>query len=118
MNSIGKIRIWTTSAAILVGAMFVGGVVIAETSHSSAKLAAPIFATASPNAAMAAPPVASYAPLIKQALPEVVNIASSRTVRHSDDESNPMFNDPFFRQFFGDREPHSQRQRSSLLEIL
>jgi S1-C subfamily serine protease len=104
------IRIWT-SAAILVGAMFVGGVVIAETSHAGAKLAAPIFATAPANAAMASAPAATYSPIIKQALPEVVNIASSKMVHRSNDESNPMFDDPFFRQFFGDRQPHSQQQQ-------
>jgi serine protease Do len=53
----------------------------------------------------------TYAPVIKEALPEVVNIASSRMVHHSDEESNPMFDDPFFRQFFGDKQPRSQRQQ-------
>src|SRR5271155_3087375 len=110
MHSTKKIRIWSL-AAILIGAMFVAGVGIAETSHSSAKLEAPIFAPASNNSAMAAPPAMSYSPLIKEALPEVVNIASSRMVQHSEEESNPMFNDPLFRQFFGDRQPHSERQQ-------
>jgi serine protease Do len=110
MKPTRMIRIWT-SAAILVGAMFVGGVVIAETSHAGAKLAAPIFATAPANAAMASAPAATYSPIIKQALPEVVNIASSKMVHRSNDESNPMFDDPFFRQFFGDRQPHSQQQQ-------
>ena len=53
MNSPSKLRIWT-AAAILSGAMFIGGVVVAETSHSTAKFEAPIFATAPKNAAMAA----------------------------------------------------------------
>jgi len=110
MNSPSKLRIWT-AAAILSGAMFIGGVVVAETSHSTAKFEAPIFATAPKNAAMAAPPAMTYAPVIKEALPEVVNIASSRMVHHSDEESNPMFDDPFFRQFFGDKQPRSQRQQ-------
>jgi serine protease Do len=108
MHSTKKIRIWTL-AAILIGAMFVAGVGIAETSHSAAKLEAPIFAPESKNAAMVAPPAMSYSPLIKEALPEVVNIASSRMVQHSEEESNPMLNDPLFRQFFGDRQPHSER---------
>ena len=75
---------------------------LAETSHSSAKLEAPIFAPASNNTAMAASPAMTYCPLIKEALPEVVNIASSRMVQRSEEDSNPMFDDPFFRQFFGD----------------
>jgi len=110
MHSTKNIRIWTL-AAILIGAMSVAGVGIAETSHSAAKLEAPIFAPESKNAAMVAPPAMSYSPLIKEALPEVVNIASSRMVQRSEEESNPMFNDPLFRQFFGDRQPHSQRQQ-------
>src|SRR5271163_145862 len=71
MHSTKKIRIWTL-AAILIGAMSVAGVGIAETSHSVAKLEAPIFAPESKNAAMVAPPAMSYSPLIKEALPEVV----------------------------------------------
>jgi serine protease Do len=110
MHSTKKIRIWSL-AAILTGAMFVAGVGIAETSHSSAKLEAPIFAPASNNSAMAASPAMTYSPLIKEALPEVVNIASSRMVQRSEEDSNPMLNDPLFRQFFGDRQPHSQRQQ-------
>jgi serine protease Do len=110
MHSTKKIRIWSL-AAILTGAMFVAGVGIAETSHSSAKLEAPIFAPASNNTAMAASPAMTYSPLIKEALPEVVNIASSRMVQRSEEDSNPMLNDPLFRQFFGDRQPHSQRQQ-------
>jgi serine protease Do len=42
--------------------------------------------------------VTSYAPVIKHVAPSVVNIYSSRTVRQRD---NPLFNDPFFRRFFG-----------------
>jgi serine protease Do len=110
MNTTKKIRIWS-SVAIVTGAMFVGGVVIAETSHTGAKLAAPIFASEPKNVAMAASPAVTYSPLIKEALPEVVNIASSRAVRHAAEEPNPMFEDPFFRQFFGDKQPHSQRSQ-------
>jgi serine protease Do len=42
--------------------------------------------------------VTSYAPVIKHVAPSVVNIYSTRTVRQRD---NPLFNDPFFRRFFG-----------------
>jgi len=42
--------------------------------------------------------VTSYAPVIKNVAPSVVNIYSTRTVRQRD---NPLFNDPFFRRFFG-----------------
>jgi len=109
-----KVQIWISAVALLC-VTFIGGTVIAKTSHTSAKLEAPIFAPAVKNAAMAVPLAGSYAPLIKEALPEVVNIASSRMVRRSDEESNPMFDDPLFRQFFGDKGParESRNRRRS-----
>lgn len=42
----------------------------------------------------------SYAPLVKQAAPAVVNIYTTKTVRTR--SISPLFNDPFFRRFFGD----------------
>ena len=43
----------------------------------------------------------SFAPLVNQAAPAVVNIFASRTVRERRSVS-PLFDDPFFRRFFGD----------------
>jgi serine protease Do len=43
----------------------------------------------------------SYAPVVKKAAPSVVNIFSTHIVRERPNR-NPMFNDPLFRQFFGD----------------
>jgi serine protease Do len=64
---------------------------------------------ASQTAAQAAAPVVSpggqvlsYAPIVKPATRSVVNIASSKTVKNQEAANNPMFNDPFFRRFFGD----------------
>ena len=45
--------------------------------------------------------VTSYAPVVKKAAPSVVNIFSTHLVRERL-YRNPMFNDPLFRQFFGD----------------
>ena len=45
----------------------------------------------------------SYAPLVKKTAPAVVNIYTSKTVRTR--RVSPLFNDPFFRRFFGDRLP-------------
>ena len=41
----------------------------------------------------------SYAPLVKKAAPAVVNIYTRRVVRTR--QASPLFNDPFFQQFFG-----------------
>ncbi|HWG06458.1 MAG TPA: trypsin-like peptidase domain-containing protein, partial [Beijerinckiaceae bacterium] len=40
----------------------------------------------------------SYAPVVKRVTPAVVNVYASRTVKRP---PNPLLDDPFFRQFFG-----------------
>ena len=54
----------------------------------------------------------SFAPLVKQVEPAVVNIYTRAVVQQ---RTSPLFNDPFFRQFFGDAlgQP-SQRTQNSL----
>jgi serine protease Do len=46
---------------------------------------------------------ASYAPVVKKAAPSVVNIYSTTIVHMRQRYWNPFYNDPFFRQFFGDQ---------------
>lgn len=55
-------------------------------------------------------PVPSLAPIIKKASPAVVNIATKGTIR---EESNPLFNDPFYRRFFGIPDGPRERQFQS-----
>jgi len=43
----------------------------------------------------------SFAPLVRQASPAVVNVFTRKAVR-SRGPASPLFNDPFFRRFFGD----------------
>lgn len=50
----------------------------------------------------------SLAPMLKRTTPAVVNIATSSTVHI---QSNPLFNDPFFRHFF--EQPTQPRQRKT-----
>ncbi len=50
----------------------------------------------------------SFAPLVKKAAPAVVNIYTKRLVRT---RRAPIFDDPFFRRFFGDRFPFGQQER-------
>ncbi|HZD25984.1 MAG TPA: DegQ family serine endoprotease [Alphaproteobacteria bacterium] len=53
----------------------------------------------------------SFAPLVKQAAPAVVNIYARRVVEQQ--ARPPLFQDPFFRHFFGDMfdQPGQRRQR-------
>ena len=54
----------------------------------------------------------SFAPIVKKVAPSVVNIYSTRFVKERL-LRNPMFNDPFFRQFFGDQlPPAGDRERT------
>jgi serine protease Do len=71
-----------------------------------------------PNIAVETTPVnrdaklgTSYAPIVKKAAPSVVNIYSTRIV-HQQLMRNPLLNDPFFRQFFGDQIPNNERERT------
>ena len=45
-------------------------------------------------------PALSFAPVIKKVSPSVVNIYTAKTVRENP-RMSPLFDDPFFRQFFG-----------------
>ena len=51
----------------------------------------------------------TLAPLVKQVSPAVVNISTHGTVEV---QRNPLFNDPFFRKFFGE-EPSSRKKRQT-----
>src|SRR5262249_28125605 len=56
----------------------------------------------------------SYAPLVKQVAPAVVNIYTQRVVQQ---RASPLFEDPFFRQFFGNMAPQGldrKRMENSL----
>ena len=50
----------------------------------------------------------SFAPLVKQAAPAVVNVFTRKAVAQ---RVSPLFEDPFFRRFFGDAFPPQRRER-------
>ena len=52
----------------------------------------------------------SFAPLVREVAPAVVNIFTRKEVRER--RVSPLFNDPFFQRFFGDRLPGAPRQRT------
>ena len=67
------------------------------------------------------PSKTGFAPVVKAVLPDVVNISTSKVVRGEAEQlPEGMFNDPFFRQFFGQgpenrqqfQSPRSQREES------
>src|ERR1700679_1260335 len=57
-----------------------------------------------------------FSAVIKPALPAVVNIRTSKIVKPQAGQMSPMFNDPMFRQFFGDQgngmQPKAEREQA------
>src|SRR5215813_13934208 len=51
----------------------------------------------------------SFAPVVRKAAPAVVNIYTRKVVQEQ--MASPFFNDPFFRQFFGDDAGGPTRER-------
>ncbi|MEJ7617075.1 MAG: DegQ family serine endoprotease [Pyrinomonadaceae bacterium] len=73
-------------------------------------------AAATPSAVVnnsAVAPQNSYADVVERVSPAVVTINSTRAVRTSS-QRNPLFDDPRFREFFGDRMPQQQRPQTGL----
>ena len=106
MNNSFHIR-RTTALLILVMAVLVGALVatISYTHNPPVTLGTAHAASVSEQV-----PFGSFAPLVKRAAPAVVNISSSKMVKTSG-QTNGMFDDPFFRQFFGGRMPRQQQPR-------
>lgn len=70
-------------------------------------------ATAKANAPELGTLTAGFAPVVKQTLPAVVSIVSTKVVKANggDEGLDQLFNDPRFRQFFGNRQPNMPNQR-------
>jgi len=102
----GHIR---TSTVVLIAviAMLVGA--LGVTIHSRS---VPTFIDTAHAATTEPGPLVSFAPMVKRAMPAVVNISSSKVVKEQGGAGNGMFDDPFFRQFFGGRMPQQQQPRS------
>jgi len=60
------------------------------------------------NGPAPSPNALGFAPVLKPALPAVVSILSSRVVNVP---QNPLFNNPFFQQFFGGQMPQQPQQQ-------
>lgn len=56
-------------------------------------------------------PLPTLAPMVKQVTPAVVNISTRSQIRL---QQNPLFNDPFFRHFFGQQPQRPQNRTQSL----
>jgi len=95
----------STAALFAVIALLVGALVITISTPNRI----PVFADTTRSAETG--PITSFAPVVKRAMPAVVNISSSKVVKDQP-EGQGLFNDPFFRQFFGGRIPQQEQPRS------
>jgi len=71
----------------------------------------PVFVDTAHAATVNEGPLTSFAPIVKRAMPSVVNISSSKVVKQQQAPGG-LFDDPFFRQFFGGRMPQQEQPRS------
>jgi serine protease Do len=102
----GHIR--TSTVALVAVIALLAGALIATLTGSHG---VPVFVSTAHAAAVEQVPNSSFAPIVKRAMPAVVNISSSKIVRQQQMPS--MFDDPFFRQFFGGRMPQQQQRPRS-----
>jgi len=98
----------STAALFAVIALLAGALVVTVSTPNRI----PVFADTSRAAETG--PITTFAPVVKRAMPAVVNISSSKVVKEQGEEGGQgLFNDPFFRQFFGNRMPQGQMQPRS-----
>ena len=100
----GHIRTSTVVLMVVI-AMLVGALAVTLTTHRVPGV------QVARAAAIEQSGFSSFSPVVKRAMPAVVNISSSKVVRQQQ-MPRGMFDDPFFRQFFGDRMPQMQQPRS------
>ncbi len=98
----------STAALFAVIALLVGALVVTISSPNRI----PVFVDTAHAATTAGLPFTTFAPVVKRAMPAVVNISSSKVVKDQGQEGGQgLFNDPFFRQFFGGRMPQQQQEQ-------
>ncbi len=115
-----EIRRWVAVVALTVA--LIGGALVASVVNWNHGSTVPIFVSTA-QAASGEPTgsFVSFAPVVKRTAPAVVNISSTKVIKASSNmpaqrgrrgqQQNPMFDDPFFRQFFGDNSPFNMVPR-------
>src|SRR5438128_1739289 len=107
-----------TILAMLVLGLFVVAFVPQDGNSATAASKVPLRIDKNPSAVNLAEFKNGYAPVLDPALPAVVNISSTKMVKQQDNFPGFFFDDPFFRQFFGDQfkqqtaRPQAEREYS------
>src|ERR1700739_101018 len=107
-----------TILAMLVLGLFVVAFVPQDGNSATATSKVPLRIDKNPSAVNLADFKNGYAPVIDPALPAVANISSTKMVKQQNNFPRLFFDDPFFRQFFGDQfnqqpaRPQAEREYS------
>jgi serine protease Do len=102
-----KVRHWVATVVVLVA--LAGGALLSQgfknwTGHTVfGAPGAPIAITQNALPVSLGNFANGFSAVLKPALPAVVNISSSKVVKPGRNQQSPIFNDPMFRQFFGDQ---------------
>ena len=107
-----------TILAMLVLGLFVVAFVPQDGNSATAASKVPLKIDKNPSAVNLREFKDGYAPVIDLALPAVVNISSTKMVKQQNSFPGLLFDDPFFRRFFGDQfnrqaaRPQTEREYS------
>ncbi len=115
-----KVRHWVATVVVLVA--LAGGALLSQgyknwTGHTVfGAPGAPIAITQNALPVSLGNFANGFSAVLKPALPAVVNISSSKVVKPGRNQQSSIFNDPMFRQFFGDQfgqgQVHPMREQS------
>ena len=109
-------RRWLIASSLILAALL-GGAAGSWVTAKRAGTTIPLFLASASTQNGSVSLEGGFAPIVKQAVPAVANVSSSKIVR-TPEGGSPFFNDPFFRQFFGDefsrqfQVPRERRERS------
>src|ERR1700736_5842774 len=108
-------KFWDKPKAVVLGMiLLVGGAGFGVARASQALFSGHMHASMKFADPAEGPSKTGFAPVVKAVLPDVVNISTSKVVRAEAQQlPEGMFNDPFFRQFFGnDGQGFNNRQQN------
>ncbi|MEZ5398413.1 MAG: DegQ family serine endoprotease [Bryobacteraceae bacterium] len=104
---------WKLTGALM--AVFAAGGAIGVAAEKHQQMARADIPKIDVRAPEAAKPAAGFANVVERDLPAVVNVSTARTAKAGAEGTNPLFMDPFFRQFFGDlprQRPLNEREHA------
>src|SRR5579885_3226681 len=113
-NKTGETTMYTKTRSLAVSGLMIALVTITVLMFTCRAASTGAGNSQQPGPQSVSAPQQSYADVVDRAAPAVVTIRSARRIRAP--QQFPFFDDPFFRQFFGDRYRNSPRESRPLVE--